>query len=76
MRSLLLSVVFAVLMLPGIAAAQPSSVVPPETAKLLAQIKAADTDLLAVSEEDGRFLRLMAASNGATRPPELGGANS
>jgi len=49
--------------------------VPPDVAKLLQQIKAADTDLLAVSEEDGRFLRLTAASIHAARALEIGGAN-
>ena len=39
------------------------------------QIKAADTDQLAVSEEDGRFLRLMVASSGAKHALEIGGAN-
>ena len=48
---------------------------PPELIKLLQQIKADDHDLLAVSEEDGRFLRLMAASSGATRALEIGGAS-
>ena len=43
--------------------------------KLLTQIKAADTDQLAVSEEDGRFLRVMIATSGATRAVEIGGAN-
>ena len=47
----------------------------PDIVKLLQQIKAADTDQLAVSEEDGRFLRLMAASSGAKRALEIGGAN-
>jgi predicted O-methyltransferase YrrM len=47
----------------------------PELVKLLQQIKADDHDLLAVSEEDGRFLRLMAASSGATRALEIGGAS-
>src|SRR5258705_9364263 len=47
----------------------------PDLTKLLQQIKAADTDLLAVSEEDGRFLRVMVASSGATRGLEIGGAN-
>lgn len=52
-----------------------SSVIPPDLQKLMQQIKAADTDLLAVSEEDGRFLRAMVASSGATRALEIGGAN-
>jgi predicted O-methyltransferase YrrM len=46
----------------------------PEVQKLLQQIKSADTDLLAVSEEDGRFLRTMIAASGATRVLEIGGA--
>lgn len=56
-------------------AAVPTPAVPPEIARLLTQIKASDTDLLAVSEEDGRFLRVMIASSGATRALEIGGAN-
>ena len=47
----------------------------PDVTKLLSQIKAADTDQLAVSEEDGRFLRLLTVSNGAKRALEIGGAN-
>jgi predicted O-methyltransferase YrrM len=42
--------------------------------KLLAQIKIADTGQLAVSEEDGRFLRVMITTSGATRVLEIGGA--
>lgn len=52
-----------------------TSALPPDLIKLLREIKAADSDLLAVSEEDGRFLRLMAASSRATRALEIGGAN-
>ena len=47
----------------------------PEIAKLLQDIKARDSGQLAVSEEDGRFLRLMVASNGARRALEIGGAS-
>jgi caffeoyl-CoA O-methyltransferase len=47
----------------------------PDQAKVLAAIKSADRDLLAVSEEDGRFLRLMVAASGARRGLEIGGAN-
>jgi len=47
----------------------------PEQQKVLAAIRAADRDLLAVSEEDGRFLRLMVATSGARRALEIGGAN-
>jgi predicted O-methyltransferase YrrM len=42
--------------------------------KLLQQIKLADKEQLAVSEEDGRFLRVMAAARGAQRALEIGGA--
>jgi caffeoyl-CoA O-methyltransferase len=45
-----------------------------EQLKVLSEMKAADTDLLAVSEEDGRFLRVMVASSGAKRALEVGGA--
>lgn len=42
---------------------------------MLRQIKAADTDQMAVSEEDGRFLRAMVVSRGATRALEIGAAD-
>jgi predicted O-methyltransferase YrrM len=57
------------------AGTQHRAATPPDTARLLQQIKASDKDLLAVSEEDGRFLRVMVASTGATRALEIGGAN-
>jgi predicted O-methyltransferase YrrM len=47
----------------------------PDVVQLLRQIKSADKDLLAVSEEDGRFLRLMVATKGARRALEIGGAS-
>jgi predicted O-methyltransferase YrrM len=43
--------------------------------RVLADIKARDTGQLSVSEEDGRFLRLMVASSGAKRALEIGGAS-
>jgi len=46
----------------------------PEQMKVLSEIKSADKDLLAVSEEDGRFLRVIAAASGAKRALEVGGA--
>ena len=49
--------------------------VPGDAAKILQQIKAADRDLLAVSEEDGRFLRAMVVSKGARRALEIGAAD-
>ena len=47
----------------------------PAVQKILADIKAKDKGMLAVSEEDGRFLRLMVASSGAKRALEIGGAS-
>lgn len=46
-----------------------------DQANVLKSIKAKDTDQLAVSEEDGRFLRLMIATSGAKHALEIGGAN-
>jgi predicted O-methyltransferase YrrM len=44
-------------------------------AGLLAEIKTADREMLAVSEEDGRFLRTLIVATGATRALEIGGAS-
>jgi predicted O-methyltransferase YrrM len=46
-----------------------------EQARLLQEIKAKDKGQLAVSEEDGRFLRLMVATSGAKHALEIGGAS-
>ena len=46
-----------------------------ELLRLLGEIKAADTDQLAVSEADGRFLRVMVASSRATHALEIGAAH-
>src|SRR5206468_6518272 len=54
---------------------QTTSTLSADLTKLLQQIKAADRDLLAVSEEDGRFLRVMVASRGAKRALEIGAAD-
>jgi predicted O-methyltransferase YrrM len=49
--------------------------VPKAAAAVLTRIKAADSNLLAVSEEDGRFLRFLVVSAGTKRAVEIGGAN-
>jgi predicted O-methyltransferase YrrM len=49
--------------------------VPKAAASVLKRIKAADSNLLAVSEEDGRFLRFLVVSSGAKKVLEIGGAN-
>jgi predicted O-methyltransferase YrrM len=52
-----------------------SADVPPAAAAVFQQIRAADTGQLAVSEEDGRFLRLMIVTNRTARALEIGGAS-
>ena len=47
----------------------------PDLDKILDEIRAKDTGQLAVSEEDGRFLRLLVASTGRKRALEIGGAS-
>jgi predicted O-methyltransferase YrrM len=47
----------------------------PNLEKILADIRAKDSGQLAVSEEDGRFLRLLVASTGRKRALEIGGAS-
>jgi predicted O-methyltransferase YrrM len=59
----------------GIIPSAQSTLLPAKIEGILREIKAADKDLLAVSEEDGRFLRLMVVSSGATRALEIGGAS-
>ena len=51
------------------------SEVPRQIDTVLKEIRKADTGELAVSEEDGRFLRLLAVSNHAQRALEIGAAS-
>ena len=55
--------------------AQPAATLAPEIQAVLRDIKAADTGQLAVSEEDGRFLRVLVAARGATSVVEIGAAS-
>lgn len=55
-------------------AAAPAQITP-ELDRLLRQIKQVDTGQLAVSEEDGRFLRVIAATSRARRALEIGSAS-
>jgi caffeoyl-CoA O-methyltransferase len=48
---------------------------PPDLNKILADIRAKDKGQLAISEEDGKFLRLLIASTGRKRALEIGGAS-
>ncbi|MEO8078869.1 MAG: O-methyltransferase [Acidobacteriota bacterium] len=47
----------------------------PEIQKVLTAIKAKDAGQLAVSEEDGRFMRVLVATRGAKHALEIGGAS-
>jgi predicted O-methyltransferase YrrM len=53
----------------------PPGTLTPAVASILNDIKAADKGQLAVSEEDGRFLRLLVATRGAKSILEIGGAS-
>jgi predicted O-methyltransferase YrrM len=70
-RTRLAAIIFAVCASASAAHAQTQQ----EIDTLLAKIRGNDTGQLAVSEEDGRFLRLMIATSGATRVLEIGGAS-
>ena len=68
------SLLFALAVLLTIAPLHPQAQ-SPDIQKLLAEIKARDKGQLAVSEEDGRFLRVLIASSKAKRALEIGGAS-
>lgn len=75
--SALLSLTLWVFPAPPVSAQAPTAraEVTPELATLLRQIKQVDTGQLAVSEEDGRFLRVLAATSRAKRALEIGSAS-
>ena len=75
--SALLSLTLWVFPAPSVSAQAPAAraEVTPELATLLRQIKQVDTGQLAVSEEDGRFLRVLAATSRARRALEIGSAS-
>ena len=68
---------FAILALESslFAQSKPSGTLTPQIEAVLKSIKAADKGQLAVSEEDGRFLRVLVASRNAKSILEIGGAN-
>ena len=59
----------------GFAAREPQVPARTPMVQVLADIKARDKGQLAVSEEDGRFLRVLVATRGAKRALEIGGAS-
>ncbi len=61
---------------PGAAQTRPAAPsVPSEVMRLLDSIKAADSGQLSISEEDGRFLRVLVATANAKHALEIGGAH-
>ena len=54
---------------------KPSGALTPQIESILKSIRAADQGQLAVSEEDGRFLRVLIATRGAKSILEIGGAS-
>jgi predicted O-methyltransferase YrrM len=60
---------------PAAAAKADQDAVTPAITKLLAGIRAADKGQLAVSEEDGRFLRVLVGATNARRVLEIGAAS-
>src|ERR1043166_7390356 len=68
-------VILALLTLSTFAQQKSPGAMTPEIESLLKTIKAADKGLLAVSEEDGRFLRAMVAARNAKSVLEIGAAS-
>jgi caffeoyl-CoA O-methyltransferase len=58
----------------GLSPSQVSGV-PADVAAILAEIRARDSGQLAISEEDGRFLRVLIAASATRRALEIGGAS-
>ena len=78
MTSLRAFSVLSILILFGVVLAArqaPIAGVPVDIARLLTDIKQRDKDMYAVSEEDGRFLRVLVGTRGAKRVLEIGGAS-
>jgi caffeoyl-CoA O-methyltransferase len=65
----------AFILIAAVAAAVVMHAQTPDHVRLLAEIKANDEGQLAVSEEDGRFLRVLIASSESRRALEIGGAS-
>src|SRR5687768_17721207 len=75
MRALASAVSLLLFTAPSAAQVAQPGAVGPRTEAVLRAIKAADRDQLAVSEEDGRFLRVLVASRGAKSILEIGAAS-
>jgi len=63
------------LVAPSLAQQKPSGALTPQIESILKGIRAADKGQLAISEEDGRFLRVLVAARGARSILEIGAAS-
>jgi len=72
-RLTLVALVF--LIAPAAAQQRSPGVLTPQIESILKSIRAADKGLLAVSEEDGRFLRVLVSTRGAKSVLEIGAAS-
>lgn len=76
MRSVFVTVIGIIcLATPYLAQQKPSSALTPPIESILKSIRAADQGQLAISEEDGRFLRVLVATRGAKSILEIGAAS-
>ena len=73
--SCIVAAVFALMIASPAAQSGPATGVDPAIAKLLAGIRAADKGQLAVSEEDGRCLRVLVGATNARQVLEIGAAS-
>ena len=71
----IIAAAFALAAGPLAAQSTPAGAVDPAIARLLAGIRAADKGQLAVSEEDGRFLRVLVGATNARQVLEIGAAS-
>src|SRR5215471_8914391 len=74
-RFFLVLTLVALCALPGLAQQKSPAALTPQIESILKSIKAADKGLLAVSEEDGRFLRVLVAMRNAKSILEIGAAS-
>ena len=75
MRFLVVLIAALVLTSDAATGQRPSGALTPQIESILRSIKAADKGQLAVSEEDGRFLRVLVAARGAKSILEIGAAS-
>jgi predicted O-methyltransferase YrrM len=74
-RSFVVVLLFAVSAIPGVAQQRSPGAMTPPIDAILKSIRSADKGLLAVSEEDGRFLRVLVAARNAKSVLEIGAAS-